>query len=340
MSNPMRWIVRVIFLVLVLAALVAGFFLAQFTSWRSEKLAELQGASEVVDTAAGPWEYAAIGDGEPVLVLHGAPGGFDQGLVLGRGLRERGFRVIAPSRPGYLRTPLESGLLPIQQAGGLVALLDELGLARVAVVAFSDGGPVALELALRHPERVSALALVSARTKRFDPHARTNAGTEFGREILRGLTGDIGSYVAVEAAKRDPARGIAWMLERSSTASPVEQATLARGLAAQAEAREWFERFQQSFAPLSPRETGTRNDLLQNLALAEFPFPTIQVPVLLVHGEQDSCVLLGEAEAAAAKIPQARLVKVPGAGHVVPLSADGAAVEETLAAFLRNPSAP
>ena len=61
-----------------------------------EKL--LAGGSEVIDTACGPIEYAAMGEGQPVLVVHGAGGGFDQGLWIARNLLGNGFRIIAPSR--------------------------------------------------------------------------------------------------------------------------------------------------------------------------------------------------------------------------------------------------
>ncbi|HET6980571.1 MAG TPA: hypothetical protein VFI53_00445, partial [Myxococcaceae bacterium] len=56
--------------------------------------------STVVDTRCGPIEYASRGSGPPVLVVHGAGGGFDQGLALGERLIDHGYRVIAPSRFG------------------------------------------------------------------------------------------------------------------------------------------------------------------------------------------------------------------------------------------------
>src|SRR5689334_11595528 len=55
----------------------------------------------IAATKAGPIEYAEQGEGEPLLVVHGAGGGYDQGLLLARDLGD-GFRVIAPSRFGYL----------------------------------------------------------------------------------------------------------------------------------------------------------------------------------------------------------------------------------------------
>ena len=51
-----------------------------------------------------------------------------------------GFRVIVPSRPGYLRTPLTSGRTPGEQATLIAALLDTLGIERGALYAYSQGG--------------------------------------------------------------------------------------------------------------------------------------------------------------------------------------------------------
>ena len=58
------------------------------------------------DTSLGPVEYVEAGGGPPVLFVHGSPGGSDQGALMGGFLAKAGFRVIAPSRPGYLDTPL------------------------------------------------------------------------------------------------------------------------------------------------------------------------------------------------------------------------------------------
>jgi hypothetical protein len=55
-----------------------------------------------VDTSFGSIELVDVGGGFPVLSIHGTGGGFDQGLALGDGLLDAGYRVIAPSRFGYL----------------------------------------------------------------------------------------------------------------------------------------------------------------------------------------------------------------------------------------------
>lgn len=115
-----------------------------------------------VSTVSGPVEYAERGVGEPILSIHGTLGGWDQGLVAGEYLRVNGFRIIAPSRPGYLGTPLSTGRNFAQQGDALAALLDVLVIDRIIVFAVSGGGPAAYELASRHPDRVVKLVQVDA----------------------------------------------------------------------------------------------------------------------------------------------------------------------------------
>lgn len=61
----------------------------------------IRGQARMAATACGPIEYASAGDGPPVLVLHGAGGGFDQGLLMAEGLVRAGLRAVAASRPGW-----------------------------------------------------------------------------------------------------------------------------------------------------------------------------------------------------------------------------------------------
>jgi len=95
-------------------------------------------------------------------VVHGIFGGFDQGLVTARGQLGKGFRSIAPSRFGYLRTPLPDEASPAAQADTYECLLDALGIEQAAIIATSAGGTSAIQFALRHPDRCSALVLVSS----------------------------------------------------------------------------------------------------------------------------------------------------------------------------------
>ena len=78
-------------------------------------LAESVAASEVVETARGPVEYARRGEAPYVVIFHGTPGGHHASF-LGEPLEMAGVGTITPSRPGYLRTPLETGRTFEEQA--------------------------------------------------------------------------------------------------------------------------------------------------------------------------------------------------------------------------------
>jgi pimeloyl-ACP methyl ester carboxylesterase len=116
--------------------------------------------SQMIETACGPIEYARVGEGYPVLVVHGAIGGFDQGLFLSRNIGLPNIQVISVSRFGYLRSPVPPGATLNNQADIYASLLDALGIQQAAVFAVSAGTTSALRFAARHPQRVSALVLL------------------------------------------------------------------------------------------------------------------------------------------------------------------------------------
>ena len=86
--------------------------------------------------------------------------GFDQGLANAAELAGDGFRIIAPSRFGYLRTPVPQDASTVAQANAHAALLAELNIPSAVVIGVSVGARSAVELALSHPEKVAGLILV------------------------------------------------------------------------------------------------------------------------------------------------------------------------------------
>ncbi|TIT59554.1 MAG: alpha/beta hydrolase, partial [Mesorhizobium sp.] len=100
------------------------------------------------------------GVGTPLLSIHGAGGGFDQGLANAANFVGEGFRIIAPSRFGYLRTPVPQDTSPAAQADAHAALLSKLNVPKAVVVGVSAGARSAVELVLRHPDKVTALILI------------------------------------------------------------------------------------------------------------------------------------------------------------------------------------
>ena len=143
----------------LLGSALAGFTYYGYRSDLLEARARVASGSRLAQAATGPIEYAAAGSGPPVLIVHGAGGGFDQGMALGDALADR-FHVIAVSRFGYLRTPLPEDASAVAQADAHAALLDALEIRQAAIIGASAGAPSALQFALRHPERTRALVLL------------------------------------------------------------------------------------------------------------------------------------------------------------------------------------
>ena len=143
------------------ALAAAGIFvLVRFTHDLSEAHRRLAGRSQTIETSFGQLEYAAVGSGAGVLVVHGASGGFDQSLDMTGTLAHQGFRVIAPSRFGYLRSAMPSHPTLASQADAYAELLDRLHVGKVVVVGISAGAWSSLEFAIRHPEHCRGLVLL------------------------------------------------------------------------------------------------------------------------------------------------------------------------------------
>lgn len=335
MKSPMRLIAKLLFLAVVLMLLGVGIVLAWFTSWRSDKIAELSSGSEIARTSLGEVEFTVRGDGPPVLVFHGAPGGYDQAMLLGSSLSDEGFQIIAPSRPGYLRTPLADRLTPSRQADAMEALLDTLGAPGVAVIGYSSGAPAALEFARKFPGRTWAVILISPVTTRFD-HYDKLGGKEPGVLVLTGLKGDIGSWVAVEAVAKDPSRLLNDMLLSEGDTNASLRKTTVDYVIGHERQLDWFKSLIGTFAPLGPRDAGTRNDMVQIRGMAPFPFEEISAPVLLIHGDQDKIIPIEQARAAAARFPSGTFFEVAGAGHIPQLGPLGDEVQKRVAEFLRR----
>jgi pimeloyl-ACP methyl ester carboxylesterase len=315
MSAHRRLLPRILFLGLVTVLFAIGGVLAWFQSWRTNRMFDLYSQSEVAKLPAGELEYATRGNGSPVLVFHSAPGGYDQSLALTGFLEEEGFQIIAPSRPGYLRSPLATGITPENQADAAAQLLDQLGHDRASILGFGWGGPAAVEFARRFPDRAAALVLVSAVTAQMLPPPAP--ALQLPHEIADKLGGDIGAWLYVKKSERNPVATLSEAFEATSLGDPSARAGWIDLVLARPAELESFQSLVQSLAPMSPRESGLRNDLLQVRALPPIPLQELNTPTLLVHGGLDKAVPLGPVEQAKSRIPSAEWIILPEEGHLV-----------------------
>lgn len=280
-----------------------------------ECLAEIP---RTVASPLGPIEYAQRGDGERVLAVHGTLGGWDQGLVSAEYLRVNGFRIIAPSRPGYLGTPLSTGKAFPQQGDALAALLDALKIDQIAVFAVSGGGPAAYELAARHPDRVARLVQVDAVCI---PGPIPRAGSElFARDIL--------IKAQIWMLHHAPRQTLAILMRLAGTESKGVVADRAQALAAIPARTEAMEATFRSSLGAARRRTGMKNDFTK---LSPAQLEAITCPTLIVHGRSDKSVPPASAEYAHAHITGSELYWMDGS-HL----AFGLEAADTAPAYVLN----
>ena len=106
--------------------------------------------------------FIEAGQGEPLILLHG--NGEDSSYFGGQiGVFAEYYRVYALDTRGHGKTPRGEAPFTIRQfAEDLLGFLDTRGIERAHLLGFSDGGNIAMDFALRHPERVDRLILNGA----------------------------------------------------------------------------------------------------------------------------------------------------------------------------------
>jgi 2-hydroxy-6-oxonona-2,4-dienedioate hydrolase len=280
-----------------LGVAVGGALLGAYQRDISEQRKRVREGGRIVQTPFGPIEYATAGSGPPALVIHGAGGGYDQGLLLGQSFP--GFRVIAPSRFGYLGTPTPADISPAAQADAHAALLDSLGVEKAVVAGISAGAPSAVELALRHADRVRALILVVPRG--YAPGQPAEAPATHAGIMQLVMTGaDFAFWAATRIARSKVVQFVGVPPEVEARATPAE--------------RERVDAVIRGILPLSMRIEGLRND--SAIALGPLPLERIKAPTLIVSARDDLFGTLPAAEHLAERIPGARLVVLDTGGHL------------------------
>ena len=132
------------------------------TDWTSDA----QGNGQYAEVNGINLYYETHGAGRPMILLHGGLGSGEMFGPILPSLAER-HQVIAVDLQGHGRTadidrPIDIRLM----ADDIAALIDYLKLAKPDVVGYSLGGGVALQLAVRHPDKIGRLVVVSANVRR------------------------------------------------------------------------------------------------------------------------------------------------------------------------------
>ncbi len=207
------------------------------------------------------------------------------------GRLSRTYRVVRFDLPGFgLTGPDPTGdYSDPRGVRVLAALMDRLGIRRASLVGNSLGGRLAWQFALQEPDRVNRLVLIS-------PDGFASPGFEYGRKPSLPLTLRLLPFILPKALLRmslAPAYGDPRRL-RAATVTRYRDLMLAPGV---------------------------RRAMLARMAqvMLEDPVPLlrrIQAPTLLLWGEKDAMIPPRNAAEYARAMPRARLVMLPGLGHV------------------------
>ena len=254
-------------------------------------------------------EAIRAGDGPPVLFVHGTPGGADASLAMGRFLLDAGFALIAPSRPGYLGTPLAGRESFDAQADLHAALLEALGHDRAGLVAWSGGGPSGYRLAVRHPELVSALVAFAAVS---GPYSSPNEGVE-DRLVMETRPGNWLLRKLVDHAPKTTVNGTLRAEGDLSRSELKEQVSAAMADERQAEVVLESARVVGDYAR---RREGIKNDRARFTEITSLELERIAAPALIVVGDADVDVPPAHSEFAARMIPGAELLRMERGTHL------------------------
>ncbi len=243
------------------------------------------------------WRDASVdvreaGSGPCLVLVHGYPldGAMWSGVA--RTLAAR-FRVLKPDLPGHGESPVAASERIEDHAEFVEALLRDLP-PPVGLAGFSMGGYVALALLRRHPVLPRALAFVDTRAEADDEEGRR---------------------------RRDDAIAVV----RSGGVSKIADAMVPKLLCEASLAnRDLTERLRRIILRQKPETVAADLAVMRDRPDSSDLLTAISAPTLVLVGEQDALTPPALSQKMAAAISGARLVQIPGAGHLTPMEKPGA----------------
>ncbi|MDR0287735.1 MAG: alpha/beta hydrolase, partial [Clostridiales bacterium] len=233
--------------------------------------------------------------------VHGIFGGYDQAYDTCKDFNF-GYRIIAPSRFGYLGSEIWGSGTPAEQAAAFVELLDKLEIKKVYLLATSAGGSTAIRFALDYPERTKGLLLYCSAmpfTERPEKYAEYAGPPAF-------LCNNYAMFLF--SPLFEPMMGM-------------ESSTI------------------YSMLPVSVRKEGVVLDAsVNNPDMAKnfdnYKIESLQIPTLIFHAKDDKLASYEQAEKAVSRFPNCTFISFETGGHL--MAGNSEEIKNAVAEFIKN----
>lgn len=276
------YIVGGVLLFLIAYLIVQGIRCSIAVKESKERIADYR--AKTVQLSYGNISYVDTGEGETILSVHGIFGGYDQAYDTCKDFSSD-YRIIAPSRFGYLGSDILGDGTPAEQATAYVELLDKLGIDKVYLLATSAGGSIAIRFALDYPERTKGLILYCSAMPFTEKPEKISIYA--GPPVF--LCNDYAMFLI--SPLFEPIMGM-------------EPSTI------------------YGMLPIGERKDGVVLDAsVTNLDMAkkydDYPIEDLQVPTLVFHAKDDKLASYADTEKAVKRFPNCTFISFESGGHLM-----------------------
>lgn len=117
--------------------------------------------------------YKVVGEGSPVIVLHGLFGSLDNWQTISKKISEKGYKVYIVDQRNHGRSPHTPSHTYEEMAADLAHFMDFMKLRTAIIIGHSMGGKTAMQFAADYPQRIEKLCVVDIGPKYYPPHHQT-----------------------------------------------------------------------------------------------------------------------------------------------------------------------
>lgn len=321
---------------LVILIFIGSCFI-HYKIWRKKLIKQLNSRSSILYTSMGPVEYASIGpeDGPVFLLSHGGGTGYDNAFLYDFLIKE-GFRVICPSKPGYLRTPLAVGEGFDKHADMFAAVLEALNISKkVAIAGVSLGGPAALQFALKYQDKITCLIMQDAVSHAYGP-CKEAEDSILGKLFLSPSSRKFLTWLMTVSAYLWPKAIFSTYLQVESLYDKKKTKEITNIVMKDPLEVKKIKEFAEVVAPLDLRAPGMDSEMKYAKELPRYPLENIKVPVLVTQSTMDRDVLKKHAEFIVNTAPNVEVYYFEGCGHMFWFGDEWPIIQSKLVNFLKK----